>query len=165
MKMTKMFVMFAAVGMMLATSCSTDETDELFDKETPVTFSLGLENAMSTRAMSDGTGVNKLIYAIFDSEGNRIAQSDASAEFPFEKTVHLIKGEQYTAVFWAQNKDCEAYTISDDYKTITVNYNDALNNDETRDAFFRSETFTAKEGASLNVILKRPFAQVNMGVT
>lgn len=165
MKAIKMSVLFAVIGMMLATSCSNDEFDERFENETPVTFSLGLENAMSTRAISDGSGVDKLIYAVFDKEGNRVAQSDDSAEFPFEKTISLVKGEQYTAVFWAQNESCDAYTISEDYTTITVNYDGALNNDETRDAFFKFETFTAREGMSLNVILKRPFAQVNMGVT
>ena len=159
-----MSVMFAVIGMMLATSCSNDEFDDPFDNETPVTFSLGLENAMSTRAISDGSGVDKLIYAVFDKEGNRVAQSDDSAVFPFEETISLVKGEQYTAVFWAQNEACSAYSISEDFTTITVNYDGALNNDETRDAFFRSETFTVKEGVSLNIILKRPFAQVNMGV-
>ena len=108
MKAQKMFVMFAAIGMMLATSCSNYEKFELTDNKAQVTFSLGLENGMDTRAISDGSGVNKLIYALFDSEGNRVAESDASAQFPFEKTVSLIKGEQYTAVFWAQNWDCDA---------------------------------------------------------
>lgn len=164
MTANKMSVMFAVIGMMLATSCSNDEFDEQFENETPVTFSLGLENAMSTRAISDGSGVNKLIYAVFDKAGNRVAQSDDSAEFPFEEKISLVKGEQYTAVFWAQNEACSAYSISEDFTTITVNYDGALNNDETRDAFFRSETFTVKEGVSLNIILKRPFAQVNMGV-
>lgn len=164
MQAIKMSVMFAVIGMMLATSCSNDEFDDPFDNETPVTFSLGLENAMSTRAISDGSGVDKLIYAVFDKEGNRVAQSDDSAVFPFEETISLVKGEQYTAVFWAQNEACSAYSISEDFTTITVNYDGALNNDETRDAFFRSETFTVKEGVSLNIILKRPFAQVNMGV-
>ena len=164
MTANKMSVMFAVISMMLATSCSNDEFDEQFENETPVIFSLGLENAMSTRAISDGSGVNKLIYAVFDKAGNRVAQSDDSAEFPFEEKISLVKGEQYTAVFWAQNEACSAYSISEDFTTITVNYDGALNNDETRDAFFRSETFTVKEGVSLNIILKRPFAQVNMGV-
>lgn len=165
MKVTKIYLMFAVIGMMLVTSCLNYESDDPFENETPVTFSLGLENAMGTRAISDGSGVDKLIYAVFDKNGNRVAQSDDSAEFPFEETIYLIKGEQYTAVFWAQNENCDAYTISEDYTTITVNYDGALNNDEARDAFFKSETFTVKEGVSLNVILKRPFAQVNMGVT
>ena len=165
MKATKMSVMFALIGMILATSCSNEEFNELLENEIPVTFSLGLENAMGTRAISDGTGVDKLIYAVFDKDGNRVAQSDDSAQFPFEETISLVKGEQYTAVFWAQNEACSAYSISEDFTTITVNYDGALNNDETRDAFFKSETFTVKEGVSLNIILKRPFAQVNMGVT
>ena len=165
MKTKKMILMLAAVGMLLATSCSKDETFDLSEREALVTFSLGLENAMSTRAISDGSGVNKLIYAVYDTLGNRVAQSNASAEFPFEKTFSLMKGEVYTAVFWAQNKDCDAYTISDDFTTITVNYDGALNNDENRDAFFNVETFTVTDGANINIVLKRPFAQLNLGIT
>jgi hypothetical protein len=165
MKTKSLLFTLATVGMLLTTSCSNDEAHVLFDNEAQVTFSLGLENVMNTRAISDGKGANKLIYAIFDSEGNRIAASDAAAEFPFEKTLSLIKGEEYTAVFWAQNKDCDAYSISEDYKTITVNYDNALNNDESRDAFFRTETFTVTNGTTINVVLKRPFAQLNLGIT
>lgn len=164
MKAKRFLVMFASAGMLMATSCSNDEALVLSDNEVQVTFSLGLENHMNTRAISDGTGVNKLIYALFDSEGNAVATSDNAAEFPFEKTISLIKGEQYTAVFWAQNKDCEAYSVSKDFKKITVSYEGALNNDENRDAFFKSETFTATDDASMNVVLKRPFAQVNLGI-
>lgn len=164
MKAKRFFVMFASAGMLMATSCSNDEALVLSDNEVQVTFSLGLENHMNTRAISDGTGVNKLIYALFDSKGNAVATSDNAAEFPFEKTISLIKGEQYTAVFWAQNKDCEAYSVSEDFKKITVSYVGALNNDENRDAFFKSETFTATDDASMNVVLKRPFAQVNLGI-
>jgi len=165
MKTKRIFATFAAVGILLATSCSNEDALELSNNESFVTFSLRLKNAMSSRTISDGTGVNKLIYAVFDSEGNRVAGSDTTAEFPFQKTFSLIKGEQYTAVFWAQNKACEAYSISKDYKTITVSYENALNNDESRDAFFKSETFTVTDGASINVVLKRPFAQLNLGIT
>lgn len=165
MKAKKLLVVFAAVGMMLATSCSKENAFYSSNNEAMVTFSLSLENAMSSRAISDGSGINKLIYAVFDSDGNRVAQSDASAVFPFEKTFSFIKGEQYTAVFWAQNKDCNAYSISADYKTINVDYSTALNNDETRDAFFQSETFVVEDEANIKIVLKRPFAQLNLGVT
>lgn len=165
MKAKKLLVVFAAVGMMLATSCSKENALDSSNNEAMVTFSLSLENAMSSRAISDGSGINKLIYAVFDSDGNRVAQSDASAVFPFEETFSFIKGEQYTAVFWAQNKDCNAYSISADYKTINVDYSTALNNDETRDAFFQSETFVVEDEANIKIVLKRPFAQLNLGVT
>ena len=165
MEAKKLFLMFAAVGMMLTTSCTNDEAFDSSDNKALVTFSLDLEDAISTRAISDGSGINKLIYAVFDGEGNRVMESDASAEFPFEETFSFIKGEEYTAVFWAQNKDCSAYTISEDYTTINVDYTTALNNDESRDAFFQSTTFTVVDELNIKVVLKRPFAQVNLGVT
>ena len=46
MKRKLLFVMFAAIGMMLATSCSNDEQVVQSGNEVRVTFSLGLENAM-----------------------------------------------------------------------------------------------------------------------
>jgi hypothetical protein len=165
MEAKKLFLMFAAVGMMLTTSCTNDDAFDSSNNKALVTFSLDLEDAMSTRAISDGSGINKLIYAVFDGEGNRVMESDASAEFPFEETFSFIKGEEYTAVFWAQNKDCSAYTISEDYTTINVDYTAALNNDESRDAFFQSTTFTVVDELNIKVVLKRPFAQVNLGVT
>ena len=165
MEAKKLFVMFAAVGMMLTTSCTNDEAFDSSTNEAMVTFSIDLEDTLGTRAISDGSGINKLIYAVFDSEGNRVTESDASASFPFEKTFSFIKGEEYTAVFWAQNRDCAAYSISEDYTTINVDYATALNNDESRDAFFQSTTFTVVDEVNIKVVLKRPFAQVNLGIT
>ena len=164
MKTKKMFAMFAAAAMMLTTSCSNDETFEQLSNEAQVTFSLGLENAMSTRAISDGKGIDQLTYAIFDKDGERVYSSEKATNFPFNLNVTLLKGETYTAVFWAQDKECEAYSVSKDFKTITVDY-EGLNNDEKRDAFFRSETFTVEEDATLEIVLKRPFAQLNVGVS
>ena len=164
MKTKKMFAMFAAAAMMLTTSCSNDETFEQLSNEAQVTFSLGLENAMSTRAISDGKGIDQLTYAIFDKEGKLVYSSEKATNFPFNLNVTLLKGETYTAVFWAQDQECGAYTVSDNFKTVTVDY-EGLNNDEKRDAFFRSETFTVEEDATLEIVLKRPFAQLNVGVS
>lgn len=165
MKRKLLLGMFAALGMTLATSCSNDDKINLSEEKVQVTFALGLENSMMTRAISDGTGINKLHYAIFNSEGNIVESSqDREAGFPFNTTTSLVKGEEYTAVFWAQNKECTAYTVSEDMKTITVDYSTALNNDENRDAFFKTETFTVTEGTKLDIVLKRPFAQLNVGI-
>ena len=164
MKTMKNFAMFAAAAMMLTTSCSNDETFEQLGNEAQVKLSLGLENAMNTRAISDGEGIDQLTYAIFDKTGNRVAGNKLAERFPWDINVTLLKGETYTAVFWAQDQDCEAYTISEDYTTVSVNYK-GLNNDETRDAFFRSETFTVTGDANLDIVLKRPFAQMNVGVS
>ena len=76
--------------------------------------------------------------------------------------ITLPKGHTYKVVFWAQNSECDAYTVSDDMK-VTVDY-EGLNNDETRDAFFAATMpFKLDHHLSKEVVLKRPFAQVNVG--
>lgn len=165
MKRNLLVAMFAASGMMLTTSCSQDEKFILSEEEVQVTFSLGLEHSMKTRAISDGTGINKLHYAIFNSEGGVVESSkNTETGFPFTTTTALVKGETYTAVFWAQNKACTAYSVSEDMKSITIDYSNALNNDEDRDAFFKTETFTVTENTNLNIVLKRALAQLNAGM-
>lgn len=166
MKSKLFLLLVAVVGISSATSCLKDGSVEQSGNETQVTFSIGLESGMNTRAISDGSAINAIHYAIFDSNGEVVESSKgAEAAFPLQASISLVKGKQYTAVFWAQNMNCTAYTISDDMKSITVNYDGALNNDEERDAFFRSETFTVTDNTNLNVVLKRPFAQLNVGIT
>ena len=169
----KLFLgMFAAAGMLLATSCSNDELDMVQSgNEAQVTFSLGLEGGIATRAISDGKSADVLMYAVFDEEGNRINTiqkvSRTGVTFPTTENITLAKGQTYKVAFWAQDEDCEAYTVSDDMK-VTVNYaNDKNkgNNDETRDAFFKTVEFTVTGSTSIDVELKRPFAQINVGVT
>ena len=166
MKRKLLFVMFAAIGMMLATSCSNDEQVVQSGNEVRVTFSLGLENAMDARTISDGSGINQLFYAIFKGE-ELIANSENEEvdDFPHNTPITLLKGEEYTAVFWAWNKDCKAYSISEEKKSISIDYTNALNNDETRDAFFKSVAFTVTDNTTIDVVLKRAFAQFNVGIT
>ena len=168
----KLFLgMFAAAGMLFATSCSNDELDMVQSgNEAQVTFSLGLEGGIDTRAISDGKSADVLMYAVFDEEGNRINTiqkvSRTGVTFPTTENITLAKGQTYKVAFWAQDEDCEAYTVSDDMK-VTVNYaNDKNkgNNDETRDAFFKTVEFTVNGNQTIDVELKRPFAQINVGV-
>lgn len=169
--------MFAAASMLFATSCSNDELDVVQSgNEAQVTFSLAAEGGIATRAISDGTGAKKLVYAVYNADGElikTIANTDVNGQIvdnsAFESgltenvTITLAKGQQYTVAFWAQNPNCTAYTTTD-LKKVTIDY-DGLNNDETRDAFFKAETFTVTGNADIDVVLKRPFAQINVGVT
>lgn len=169
----KLFLgMFAAAGMLLATSCSNDELDVVpSGNEAQVTFNLGTEGGIATRAISDGKSADVLMYAVFDEDGNRINTiskvSKTGVTFPTTENITLAKGQTYKVAFWAQDEDCKAYTVSDDMK-VTVSYaNDEnkVNNDETRDAFFKTVEFTVTGSTSIDVELKRPFAQINVGVT
>ena len=177
----KLFLgMFAAAGMLLATSCSNDELDVVQSgNEAQVTFSLAAEGGIATRAISDGTGANVLHYAIYDANQNLITTISPETNGLFTKpqafpngskqdevSVTLAKGQEYTAVFWAQDASCTAYTVTaeTDGLKVAVDY-DGDNNDETRDAFFKAETFKVTGNTEIDVVLKRPFAQINVGVT
>ena len=167
--MRNLLLMFTMVGMLLATSCSNDDLDTVQSGDEPqVTFSLSLEKKIATRAISDGSQADKLVYAVFDENGDRISTIQkverTDVTFPVTETLTLAKGQTYKIAFWAQDADCEAYTI-DDNMNVTVSYENASNNDETRDAFFKTETFTVTGSTSIHVELKRPFAQINVGVT
>ena len=93
MKTKLLFVMFVAIGMMLATSCSNDEQVVQSGDEVKVTFSLGLESSMNTRAISDGTGINQLFYAIFDSNKKTVANTMMNTEQP-ARNCYLPRGEK-----------------------------------------------------------------------
>lgn len=173
--------MFAAAGMLFATSCSNDELEAAQSgNEAQVTFSLGLEGGIATRAISDGESANKLVCAIYDVANNLLNTSVINGSVVDNKgqyvdnnafdngltdnvTATLAKGQTYTIVFWAQNNTCGAYS-TEDLKNVSISY-DGLNNDENRDAFFAAETFKVEGNAQIDVTLKRPFAQINVGVT
>ncbi len=171
--------MFAAASMLFATSCSNDELNVVqSENEAQVTFSLGLEGGMGSRAISDGKTANKLVYAVYDADGNALPvfngakQKEETIGDITEKahpvTITLAKGQTYQVAFWAQNSACKAYNTAD-LKNVQVSYKkedgtDAANNDEVRDAFYKTVEFTVAGDKTIDVILKRPFAQINVGV-
>ena len=166
--------------MLSATSCQNDELKPVQSgNEALVTLSLSLEDDLSTRAViSDGTKADKLIYAVYklDGQGNPVLQqadiADKNVDGQFVKddfksgdkiSLSLAKGQTYQVAFWAQSKDCNAYDTGD-LQAVKIDYTNAGNNDELRDAFFKTVNFTVTGDKSINVVLKRPFAQINVGV-
>ena len=173
--------MLAATGMLFATSCSNDELNAVQSgDEAQVTFSLGAEGGIASRAISDGKTANKLIYAVFNSAGEPLSVFDENGDGVYEHqkietigditenthevTITLAKGQTYQVAFWTQNSACGAYS-TDDLRAVSVSYKEAKNNDENRDAFFKTEIFKVKGNETRKVELKRPFAQINVGVT
>lgn len=166
--------------MLSATSCQNDELKPVQSgNEALVALSLSLEDDLSTRAViSDGTKADKLIYAVYklDGQGNPVLQqadiADKNVDGQFVKddfksgdkiSLSLAKGQTYQVAFWAQSKDCNAYDTGD-LQAVKIDYTNAGNNDELRDAFFKTVNFTVTGDKSINVVLKRPFAQINVGV-
>ena len=171
--MRKTICLGVAAAMLFATSCSHQEQKEELGTNAVVSFTVGLDSMIDTRAISDGKGIDQLMYAVFNEDGSellvsKVTVNDAASMIAMNSTnggyvdITLPKGHIYKVVFWAQNSECDAYTVSDDMK-VTVDY-DGLNNDETRDAFFAATMpFKLDHHLSKEVVLKRPFAQVNVG--
>ena len=154
-------------AVLLTGACSIDErTSGGNGDEAMLTLNMGLDGAVQTRAIGDGLGANRLIYAVFDKttgapiEGMKVSKD---VTFPTTETITLAKGQTYKIAFWAQNKACNAYTVSDDM-VVTIKYDGAAANDENRDAFFKTVEVTVTGDAELDVELTRPFAQLNVGI-
>ena len=80
-------------------------------------------------------------------------------------SVDLPKGFKYDFVFWADAEE-SPYTFNAEDHKITVNYSNAVSNDDRRDAFFGSlKDIVVNNTMNLNVSLTRPLAQINFGAT
>ena len=154
-------------AVLLTGACSIDErTSGGNGDEAMLTLNMGLDGAVQTRAIGDGTGADHLTYAVFDETGTRIEgikQVSKNVTFPTTETITLAKGQTYKIAFWAQSSKCKAYTVSDEM-VVAIDYKGALSNDETRDAFFKTVEVTVTGDAELDVELTRPFAQLNVGI-
>ena len=147
--------------MLLGTASCSSDMEPAMGGETPVSFSVSLGDDIDSRTISDGTGANTLKFAVFENgtEIRELAQTVAVADKKATVTTRLVKGHTYSFVFWAQNSACTAYDTND-MSAITVNY--AANcNDETRDAFYKKDSFTVTEAFEKEEVLTRPFAQIN----
>lgn len=176
-----LFGMFSLAGMLLATSCSSEELIEQTSGDVAtVSFAVNTEGASATRAISDGTSATKLYYAVYDVNGKLLEEiskkdgvtgcSDLTTANGHKITLPLVKGQEYTVAFWAQEPAAPySVDIADNNQfNINMNYDNSsqeLNNNEKRDAFFGTEVFTVMGNVAKTVTLKRPFAQINVGTS
>lgn len=168
MKKSIFLGMLAALA--LANSCSTEDNGLSSSENNlkQVTLKVSADGAL-TRAISDGKSVDQLVYRVFDKNGNAITTLNKTTETATDLrsghtvTLTLAKGQTYKIAFWAQKAGCAAYTV-DDNMNVSIDYS-GVNNDESRDAFFKTVELTVNEDMTQDVTLKRPFAQLNVGTT
>ena len=160
------YSMMAAMALLLLSACSSD--DELSQgngNEALVSFNVELSGGMQNKAISDGTTAKNLTVHVFDENGTYLSKLDQAVEFREKKasvSINLVKGKTYNFLFWASIKDNSPYSFGADGKTITVNYDGAKANDESRDAFLGVVKNKVVEASfEESVTLKRPFAQIN----
>ena len=156
----------AAALLILAASCNKEAT--IVEKELPVTMNITLPE-LGTKAIADGLKVNK-VHCIVFRNGNLISHSDVTKTITMSGkqatyTTRLISGQTYKIAFWAEVADNAYYAVDYASATVTASYGSA-GNDENRDAFFNAMEFTVTDATSaLSVTLKRPFAQLNYGLS
>ena len=163
--MKKHLFAMAAATILLATSCQNDlDVMGNVGDEALVSFTVTTPD-MATRAYSEGTTATVLQYAVYDADGDELtAFTKRNGEIHGSTTVNLqlTTGNTYSVIFWAAAPNAP-YTVDFGAKTMSVNYNGALSNDENRDAFYKYHTFTVNGAQTEKVELKRPFAQLNIG--
>lgn len=173
-------VLAAGCGRNLDPTCGQKEVDVSFDMDA---------TQSATKAYGDGMTVNTVhVYAyLVDPATGSLAYIDPAShgencpsqtlgmtDGKASYSTRLVTGQKYVIVFWAdyQSKGYDSpYTYDNATHTISVkdhNYQvyAVPANDEHRDAFYAVDTI-AVSGAigGRTVHLKRPFAQVNIGVT
>ncbi len=163
--MKKIYSILTIAGMMMAlAACSSEQNEPVIPTDqASVTFSVNL-NDIDSRVISDGTTVDQLIFAVFDSEGNEIT-SKRQNNVPVSNchatvTTRLQLGRGFTFAFWAQKSGNTFYNTTN-LKDIVVNYA-GYANDENRDAFtavYSIEKVT--QDFTQDVTLRRPFAQLD----
>lgn len=166
----KLFIKYLLLLFAITVSCTSDEIAQLPSNGESVTinFEITVEDGQQSRTISDGKSVDKLYYAIFSEDDQLIipkktkqSASGITSTNGYSMSITLPYGPNYKAVFWAQNSETEAYTISNNM-VVDVNYNMACN-DENRDAFYGVFDICGNSNNNVKVTLQRPFAQLNVG--
>ena len=132
-----------------------------------------------TKAISDGSKVDKLFFFLYDKNGKLLFNTDTdqtSNAYPVEMTelaaqswsvkVRLIKGMTYKVAFWAQKTmdgTVNPFSFDTDGEAITVDYAKMTMNSDNWDAFWAAKTVEVTGPVTEVVKLYRPFAQLNVG--
>ncbi len=153
---------FAALLMGAICSCSSDNDDA---HEATISFNAQLPAAISSRAFSDGLSATLLDYAVYE-DGKLISTGNANinADRIARVNIKLMVSQTYDVIFWAHSEDAP-YVWKPEDQTVTVSYEGASLNDDSRDAFYAKSTVKVSGDATESVTLLRPFAQINVGTS
>ena len=168
-----LFLLSAIAALSLSGSCSREVADVSQEGEViNATFNVSLPGDIATKAISDGTLADELKFIAFDENGRQIAGLDQTVAVKDKKatvSAKLIRGVQYTFAFWAQKTDQYAVSYFGNdaehpYIVITTEQLPKMMNSDDYDAFFGTLSLKKDADFEEDVILTRPFAQINLAV-
>lgn len=160
--MKKLIYLLLAVPLFF-TSCNKE--DGMVNEESvQVSFNTELPKRIGTRAGTTDLNVNKVVCAVFEDGEEIITLREVITIQEGEDIVfapRLIKGRTYEVVFWAMKDN--NYDVADMTAITRTSGTTATENDF--DAFTESVEIEVTGSKSETVTLKRPLAQLNLGVT
>ena len=177
----------ALAAMIFAASCQQENLEPVAQENT-VTYTVELPDAQTKGFMGTVSKVDELVYEVWKTEKaderdlNGTTDGKANATLLYQKTVpmvnqrtvitlNLVQDQEYTVLFWAQKSgtgvyNTEALTDVHYAKTWEGEENDAnclYSNQESYEAYYATEFISDGDKKSRTVVLKRPFAQLNLG--
>ena len=172
--MKKLLFCAASLATLLFASC---QQENLETAGNTVTYTVEAPGTLQTKAIADGMNVNELVYEVWITSANGTTNLDgaqklyqATAPMFHEGgknkatiTLDLVNDQHYTVLFWAQVAEAEAYNTSElTAVTYAKGADKYLSNDESLAAFYAVDFVNDGTAANPTVLLKRPFAQVNL---
>lgn len=125
-------------------ACSNDDYLLPEDgKNVSITFRPTLGGDLNTRAIGDASSIDRLQVVVYEGSVTLSKTFSFSEQwYNVERngiTLTLIEGRSYKILFWADDEDNSAYTLTYEGK-VSVNYTDYVNggfsNMEEMDAFY-----------------------------
>ena len=164
-------LILAFVALSLSACFNDDYLLQTEGENVSITFRPTLGGELGTRAIGDAAGIDRLTVAVYEGSQSLSKKFSVSEDWNTAKTngieLTLIEGRSYKILFWAENGENSAYTITEDGR-ITVNYDDYTNGGfakmEEMDAFFGTSSITVgsqKVEDNGTITLSRPLAQLN----
>ena len=166
MKKNILLNILAIVVILLTTACEKNDIPTN-DNKTTISFEVSTPK-MATRSFSQGELINKLKYAVYDSDHTLMQRTELQGEAQVisgatKVTLQLAAGKEYYVLFWAAAEGAP-YDVNWDQKTMTVDYSITMCNDERGDAFYYYHHIpSTQKSGSVPITLTRPFAQLNIG--
>lgn len=168
-------------AMLLSASCQDSLDRGRAGEEMTVSIIAKVPGEMASKAFGDASGVDIVYYELWTSDFSTRLYPAAGSDAAWAEVVggeavidnlKLVRGDSYGILFWAQDKECEAYDVSD-LSNVKIDYTvdetavsgTGTGNEENRDAFYGCETFSVRHDGldETTFVLKRPFAQINFG--
>ncbi len=155
---------------MLAAFMTGCESNNGSGNERSVSVEVGLRDGLSTKAVGDGTTVNRCVMEVYCNgaleavAGSRRVAQVTGLRAVFED-VSLMVGQDYDLVFWA---DCSSSLDADNHYDTSAGLDEIVfcgdyqGNDETRDAFCGVLHIENFDGSPVSLDLTRPFGQLNV---